>query len=107
MNITDDIKQIRDTLISTLPIEKLYLFGSYAYGTPTEDSDYDFYVLLSGNDIKPIDAKIKARRSLSSINRTRDTDILADYAERFEERKMFNTLERKVANDGVLIYEKV
>jgi predicted nucleotidyltransferase len=74
----------------------LYLFGSYAYGTPTAESDYDFYVLISEGELKPIDAKIKARRSLSNIDRRRDADVLADYKDRFEARSKYNTLERKI-----------
>ena len=106
MLITDEITQIKNAIIEALPVEKLYLFGSYAYGTPTEDSDYDFYVLIPDGGIKPIDAKIKARRSLSGINRHKDTDILADYIDRFEERSEYNTLERKIAREGVVLYER-
>ena len=106
MVITEEITNIKNALVETLPVERLYLFGSYAYGKPTENSDYDFYVLISGGELKPLDAKIKARRSLSNINRSKDTDILADYKERFEERSKFNTLERKIANEGVVLYER-
>jgi len=106
MVITEEITSIKNALIEALPVERLYLFGSYAYGKPTESSDYDFYVLISDGGLKPLDAKIQARRSLSNINRNRDTDILADYIERFEERSKFNTLERKIANEGVVLYER-
>jgi len=104
--MNDEITQIKNAIIEALPIDKLYLFGSYAYGTPNEDSDYDFYILLPYGGIKPIDARIKARRSLSGIKRKKDTDILADYSDRFEERRKYNTLERKIANEGVVLYER-
>ena len=45
--MTDEITEIKNAIIEALPVEKLFLFGSYAYGTPTEDSDYDFYVLIT------------------------------------------------------------
>ena len=106
MVIHDEITQIKDAIVKVLPVEKLYLFGSYAYGTPTEDSDYDFYVLIPDGGIKPIDAKIKARRSLSAINPHKDTDVFADYKDRFEERSKFNTLERKILREGVVLYER-
>ena len=106
MVITEEITNIKNALVEALPVERLYLFGSYAYGSPTENSDYDFYILISSDGLKPIDAKIRARRSLSNINRNRDTDILADYIDRFEERSKFNTLERKIANYGVILYER-
>ena len=106
MIINEEITQIKNAIIGALPVVKLYLFGSYAYGNPTDDSDYDFYVLIPFGELKPIDARIKARRSLSKINRKRDTDILADYIDRFDERSKFNTLERKVAQEGVVLYER-
>ena len=106
MIMTDEITQIKDAIIEALPVEKIYLFGSFAYGTPNKESDYDFFVLLPNGGIKPIDAKIKARRSLSNIRRIRDADILADYKDRFEERSKYNTLERKIVRDGVLLYER-
>ena len=43
-----DIEQIKAEIIERLkPLdpEKVILFGSYAYGTPTEDSDIDLYVV--------------------------------------------------------------
>jgi predicted nucleotidyltransferase len=106
MVMTEEIQNIISVLIEELPIEKIYLFGSYAYGTPTEDSDYDFYVLIPNGSLKPIDARINARRSLSRIKRSRNTDILTDYKDRFDERSKYNTLEKKVAEEGVLLYER-
>jgi hypothetical protein len=62
--------------------------------------------LIPYGDIKPIDAKIKARHSLSGIERNKDADILADYSDRFEERSKYNTLERKIMREGVVLYER-
>ena len=104
--MTDEITEIKEAIIEALPVEKLFLFGSYAYGTPTEDSDYDFYVLITDESIRPIEARIRARRALSGIKRQKNADILADYRGRFEERSKFNTLERKISRDGVLLYER-
>ena len=106
MVMTDEITQIKNAIVEALPVERLYLFGSYAYGTPTDDSDYDFFVLIPSGGIKPIDARIKARHSLSNISRSKDTDILADYKDRFEERRKYNTIERKIAQEGVVLYER-
>jgi len=30
-------------IIQTVPVEQIWLFGSYAYGTPHKDSDLDSY----------------------------------------------------------------
>jgi predicted nucleotidyltransferase len=50
--VTEEMQNIINALIEELPIEKIYLFGSHAYGTPTDDSDYDFYVLIPNGGIK-------------------------------------------------------
>ena len=41
-------KQIIEKLMPLQP-EKIILFGSYAYGTPNEDSDLDLYVVTKDN----------------------------------------------------------
>jgi predicted nucleotidyltransferase len=46
MVMPDEILQIRDAIVGAIPAEKIYLFGSYANGTPNEDSDYDIYVVF-------------------------------------------------------------
>ncbi len=43
-----DIEKIKAEIVERLkPLnpEKIILFGSYAYGNPTEDSDIDLYVI--------------------------------------------------------------
>jgi len=46
MNDISGIKQELDEIIkaisNTVPVEEIYLFGSYAYGTPHKDSDMIF-----------------------------------------------------------------
>jgi predicted nucleotidyltransferase len=51
MIINDEILAIKDLIVANSDCEQVYLFGSYAYGTPRMDedlsvrSDYDFYVV--------------------------------------------------------------
>ena len=42
--MNDDIIAIKDSILNTIgeTCEKIILFGSHAYGTPREGSDYDF-----------------------------------------------------------------
>jgi len=41
------IQQIKNRIVSEVHPEKIILFGSYAYGNPTKDSDLDLLVILS------------------------------------------------------------
>ena len=40
------IRQVSDEIARRFQPERIILFGSYAYGTPTEDSDVDFLVVM-------------------------------------------------------------
>ena len=75
--------------------EKIILFGSNAYGTPNKDSDYDFFVVLQ-----------KIYRSLAKRPMGTPVDVLANYKSRFEWRSTQPTIERRIASDGVVLYER-
>jgi predicted nucleotidyltransferase len=105
MAVNQEILNITDIIKETVPAERIYLFGSYAYGSPNEHSDYDFYVVLDDSFINPIDAISKINYAISG-KRSTPVDVLALTAERFDDRKKLLTLERKVANEGILLYEQ-
>jgi len=107
MIVNQELLTIIEAIKSAIPVERIYLFGSYANGTPTEDSDYDIFVLIPDDGMKPLDAMREARFSLIPLNRKTPIDILADYISRFEQRRKLNTIERKVASEGVVLYERV
>ena len=44
-NVLTEVK----SRLKTLPLSQMILFGSYAWGHPTEDSDIDFYVVTQDN----------------------------------------------------------
>jgi predicted nucleotidyltransferase len=109
--INDEILAIRDDIVKTIgdDCERIYLFGSYAYGTPriggNKPSDYDFYVVLRDGSEHPILAEQKIHRTLAYTPITLDVDVLANYKSHFEERSEYLPLEKKIAKEGVLLYE--
>ena len=42
----EQIRSLADEIAAKFAVERIVLFGSYAYGTPTEDSDVDLLVLM-------------------------------------------------------------
>jgi predicted nucleotidyltransferase len=109
MNHIDDVRDELDTLtkiiVETVPVEEIYLFGSYAYGTPHKDSDLDLYVVLKD------DAPMRAVDAMDAIGmamykkKSHAVDLLVLKKNRFLDRKDgFLTIERTVANEGVKIY---
>ena len=106
MVFSQEIINITEAIKKAIPAERIYLFGSHAYGTPKEDSDFDFYVVIPDGTLRPLEAAQRARRALSAINRKTPIDILADYQSQFERRKHLNTLERRIWNEGIVLYER-
>ena len=46
--MSKDIDILKDMIIALVDPDKIILFGSYAYGTPNENSDADFLVIKNG-----------------------------------------------------------
>jgi len=103
----EEIEQITEIIKQTVPVERIYLFGSYAYGEPNKHSDYDFYVVMPDDSMRPLKAEQEIHWAVAQSSLFTPIDVLADYMKRFDERKAFNTLERKVIRDGRLLYERV
>ena len=100
-----EILAIKDKIVNSVPIERLYLFGSYANGTQNEDSDYDFYMVIPDGNMRPVDAINQAYLAMRGLKR-KPADILAGTAELFSRRCEGITLERKIAREGIVLYER-
>jgi len=103
----EEIMKIKDAILMAVPaVEKIYLFGSHAYGMPNEDSDYDFYIVIPNGGMRAIEAAQCVYRVMRGVSK-KPVDIMAGTAETFERRsKAKMTLERNVANKGVVIYAR-
>jgi predicted nucleotidyltransferase len=99
MVMSDEILKIRDAIVNAVPTEKIYLFGSYAYGTPDADSDYDLYVVIPDGGMRPVEAIQSIYRSMRGTKR-KPPDIPAGTAETFERRSKQLTPERTIAEEG-------
>ena len=102
--IKNELNTLVKTIVNVVPTEQIYLFGSYAYGKPDNNSDIDLYVVLK-DDIKMREVEAMDAIGLAILDkRTKPVDVLALKANRFLYRKTNPTLERKVATEGVRIY---
>lgn len=61
MLTTTDIEQLRDRIAQAVHPEKIFLFGSYAEGTATEDSDIDLVVVME-SDCAPHKRNVALKR---------------------------------------------
>ena len=102
----EKIPKIRDMILKTLgdDCEKIILFGSYAYGTPREESDIDIYVVLKDGSKNPLLAMEDVYVALGTMEDYEPVDVLANYKSRYEYRSTGPTLERTIAHKGVVLY---
>ncbi len=104
-----DIEKIKYEIVErlkTLDPDKIILFGSYAYGTPTEDSDIDLCIVESMVGSKAQE-KSKIRALLKDIKIAKD--ILVERSDDFENHtseQWINTALYDAAHKGILLYAK-
>jgi predicted nucleotidyltransferase len=107
MKVSDEILDIKDKILETVKdCEKIILFGSYAYGNPDKNSDYDFYVVLNDNDKNPFIVMGEIYKRLAKSPMKTPVDLLANYKNKFETRSKLPTIERTVANEGMIVFER-
>jgi len=92
-------------ILSSFPeIERIYLFGSYAYGEPVEHSDIDLAVILS-DSANANKSAYKIEKAL--VSRKIPLDLFIDKASRFRNySNNISTLQNDIVTKGVLMYDK-
>jgi predicted nucleotidyltransferase len=102
--IEQELEAITKIITDTVPVEAIYLFGSHAYGTPHKDSDLDLYVVFKDElPMRELDAIFAIRTAIAPIQNM-PLDVLGLKLNRFLDRKIYATLERKIAREGVKLY---
>ena len=105
MKNEQDIDTIRDSILKFVPARCIYLFGSYAYGTPTEESDIDIFV-VTPDDLKNL--RILHAEILGDLGHMRifSTDMSFDTESSFKERRINRKFERTIYQKGRILYEQ-
>ena len=99
-----ELEKLKKLIIDAIPVEQIYLFGSYAYGTPHKDSDLDLYVVLKDDlPMRDLDAGLQISLAIAR-KKSMPVDIIAKKKKDFIDRKDNITLEKIVNQDGILIY---
>ncbi len=100
----DEIEELKNTIVKNLHPKKVYLFGSFAEGRATDDSDYDFYIVVNDSEKDMIHLTAKAYKAIRD-KQYRPVDIIINTEKTFGERKsMVSSLENEVGKKGVLLY---
>ncbi len=100
----EKLQEIVDRIVERFNPERIILFGSYAYGNPTPDSDVDLLVIMESD--KPL-VERSAAVSLLLSARAFPMDILAYTPQEIEEQRgKFNPFLREVLMKGRVLYAR-
>ncbi|MDR0315495.1 MAG: nucleotidyltransferase domain-containing protein [Treponema sp.] len=101
----DKIPLIRSLILDSVKpgvIKKIYLFGSYAYGKPTKNSDVDLCVVIN-NRFNRSAQYLKMALSLSD-NNIRPVDLLVYKENQFYPITNPNGVKNTILTEGKLLY---
>jgi len=102
--IKAELDNLAEVIVNAVPVEQIFLFGSYAYGVPHAGSDLDLYVVLKDDTpLRDIDAGVEIRAAILR-KKSMPVDVVAKKKKDFLNRLGDITLERKIVRDGVRIY---
>ena len=102
----NEIMTVTEVIKKTVDCEKIYLFGSHAYGEPHKNSDLDFYVVIPDDADRLIEVMQKIHITLGRIKELSPIDVIATRSSRFADMSNLPTMERKIVKEGVLLYER-
>jgi predicted nucleotidyltransferase len=104
----NDVSLIVERLVDVYSPLQIYLFGSYAWGTPTDDSDFDICVIVESSDEKKWDRSRIGRKALLDIICRRGIDLIVYTAAEFERASSHpSTLASPIKLEGVLLYDRI
>ena len=103
--IQDKLDIIKKAILTFIPAEKIYLFGSYAYGSPTENSDIDIYVVIPDNFNKGIFDTLGVIAAFLRQYNIFKVDLFLVEKNRFLFYKENSSFEETICNKGIVLYE--
>lgn len=99
------IDEVKDILVKTYNPVKIYIFGSYAWGHPTEDSDLDILVVIDHYEKDHHQTLVEGHRALVDVDVSKDLLVYSkEEFDRFSEDK--TRFCYQIKNRGKLIYVK-
>ena len=101
----DVLEEVKNRLVATYNPIEIYLFGSYVWGKPTEDSDLDLLIVIDQSDEKSYNRVRPGQRALFGLGIANDLIIYTkDEFERVSNN--ITTLGYKIKREGKVIYAR-
>ncbi|MDR2922596.1 MAG: nucleotidyltransferase domain-containing protein [Treponema sp.] len=103
--IKDKLEIIKDAILRSVPAEKIYLFGSYAYGKPNKHSDIDIYGVIPNDfDRGVMETMGEIANYLYPLNII-NVDLFLVHKNKFLFYIENSSFEETIYNKGILLYE--
>jgi len=92
-----------DRLVAEFDPEQIFLFGSHAWGVPTENSDVDLYVIVPESSERPLQRAQRAIACLGGMKIPKDV-LVRTFAESEKYRHVYASLESQIFEKGRVLY---
>ena len=103
--VKTELDNIVNTLVDTGIVSRIILFGSYARGDETPDSDLDLCVLTPVKDRRPLDITVDLRMKLWDVQ-TMPMDLFTFNQDEFQARAEYSSsFQHHIMEHGVVLYE--
>lgn len=97
------LQEIVQRLVDEFHPERIILFGSHAWGTPTNDSDIDLLVVVHDSSLPPTQRAVRAHRALRGLGIPKD--VLVRTREEIERYRVVPaSLEAEILERGRPLY---
>ena len=103
-SIKEKISKIVEKIQKEYQPEKIILFGSYAYGNPTRDSDIDLLIIKESNK-RRIDRNCEVRKILREIKGISIQPIVFTKNELHKRLKIGDDFIKTIIEEGKVLYE--
>lgn len=101
----EQIQAVVARIVEGYQPDRIILFGSYAYGTPTEHSDLDLLVVKGADERRKIERIVEISSFAHSVPDAPAMDILVlNSAEEQRARQIRFVVEHKALRDGRELY---
>jgi len=103
--IKNELEILKEIILEKVPTEEIWLFGSYAYGTPHSDSDIDIYIVMKDDaEMREMDAMTEVNIGRTERKIRRSVDVMALRKNRFWDRANNVAMEKYIIKNGIKIY---
>lgn len=101
----ETIEEVKNRLVNVYNPLEIYLFGSYAWGTPNEDSDLDLLIVVEASNEKSHHRCIPGQEALWGMGISKDIFVYTK-DEFLERTRLVASLPYKVKHEGKVLYAR-